>query len=152
LSYWEQLDLEYGPDDHRPGFRDEDERRAAWIQHRHWLMARCKFGWRPDGWWSFESTVPRPDDYERERALLWEHNLLSPEERAELETEWREEFEHAQTPDFTCCIGPSKWLAGPAARRAAYRSASIPHALIRKWTKERRCRERTIPKPVAEPV
>lgn len=153
LAWWQQLDLDYGPDDHRPGFRDEDERRAAWIRHRDWLMARCRHGFRCDAWWTFEAPIARPSDNDYERAALWEAGLLSDEERAELEDEWREEFELAQAPNFMCCIGPSKLLVGPAARRAALRSAGIPHALIKCWSAARRRRAKTIRKLAApEPV
>jgi hypothetical protein len=151
LSFWEQLDLEYGPDERRPCFRaDEAERRAVWSRHRDWLMAQCRHGFRPDAWWAFEAPITRPSDDDYERAALWEAGLLSDEERAEFEAEWREEFEYTLAPDFMLCIGPGKWLKGITARRAALRSAGIPRALIKRWSAARRRRTETIRK-LAEP-
>ena len=150
LSGWEQLSLEYGEANHRPGFRDEDARRAAWIRHRDWLMARCRHGRRPEAWWDFEAPIARPDDFDYEKAQLWEANLLTPEERAELEAEWREDFEAAQTPDFWLCVGPGEHLTGAVARHAHYRDRGIPRALIKRWSAERRRRAKTIHEP--EPV
>ena len=55
---------------------------------------------------------------------------------------WREEFERAQAPGFTFCIGErgdgrgAQWLTGQAAREAHYAWADVPRSLIAKWTKE----------------
>jgi hypothetical protein len=54
--------------------------------------------------------------------------LLFDNERAELLTRWREEFDRAQEPGFAHCIGHAKpgdtfatWLSGKAAKRGALR-------------------------------
>jgi hypothetical protein len=151
LSHWEELSLEYGEAPyHRPGFRDDDARRAAWIRHRGWFMARCRRGQRPQAWWDYECPIPRPDVYEYQKAALWEAGLLTPEERVELEGEWRAEFEQAQAPDFWLCFGGEN-LSGAAARRAWYRDRGIPRELVRRWGAARRRRERAVHK-LAEPT
>src|SRR5262249_52527742 len=78
-------------------------------------------------------------------------NLLTPEERAELEVEWRQDFEDAQAPDFWLCVGPGENLSGAAARRAWYRDRGIPRALLKRWSAARRRRDRTVRK-LAEPT
>jgi len=152
LTGWEELSLEYGEARyHRPGFRDDDARREAWFRHRDWLMARCRRGRRPAAYWDYEAPDLRPDVYEYEKAALWEANLLAPEERSQLEAEWREEFEQAQAPDFWHCLGPNENLTGAAARRAWYQDRGIPRDLVRRWSAARRRRTRTISK-LAQPA
>ena len=150
LSWWQELSLEYGEAPyHRPGFRDDDARREAWMRHRDWILARYRQGRRPKAWWDYECPVPRPEDYESERAVLWEADLLAPEERVELEAEWREDFEAAQAPDFWLCIGPGENLSSAAARRAWYRDRGIPRELVRRWSAARRRRDRVVRKLAA---
>src|SRR5262249_43345837 len=60
----------------------------------------------------------------------------SPEERAELESYWRADFEEAQAPDFRCCLGPNQ--QGAAARRVHYRDRGIPRELVRRWSEQHR--------------
>jgi hypothetical protein len=152
LTGWEELSLEYGEARyHRPGFGDDDARREAWFRHRDWLMARCRRGRRPEAWWDYEAPIPRPDDFDYQKAALWEANLLTPEERTELEGEWRADFEDAQTPDFWLCVGPGENLSGAAAQRAWYRDRGIPRELVRRWSTARRRRDRAVRK-LAEPT
>jgi hypothetical protein len=82
---------------------------------------------------------------EYETAALWEAGLLDEKEVAEAEASWREHFKRAHEPSFQYCIGHAKpgdtfatWIKGAEARRAHYRWAGIPKALIRKWTKNAR--------------
>jgi hypothetical protein len=156
LSFFEELSLEYGEAAHRPTFASDTERQAAWARHRNHLMRRWRHGWRSQAWWDYEAPIPLPRDQEYEKAALWEANLLSDAERAELEACWREEFERAQEPAFQHCIGHKKqgdtfatWLSGVAAKRAHYKWAGIPRELIRRWTAERWCRNKAICKRTA---
>jgi hypothetical protein len=58
---------------------------------------------------------------------------LDEDEAAALVTQWRQEFEKAQAPDFWLSTGPGSLLHGSAARRAHYRWADIPRALLKEW-------------------
>src|SRR5262249_43808821 len=85
---------------------------------------------------------------------LWEAGLLTPEEVTELKADWRRHFEHANEPDWIgFCKGQKPgttqawWLYGAQGRRAHYRWAGIPHALIQKWTAQRKRRSKTIRSP-----
>jgi len=144
LSFWEKLSLEYGEADHRPGFRDDAKRRAAWLHHRHWMLARCRDGRRPRAWWDYEAPIPEPDDCRYRQAALWAAGLLTLEERHQLQASWRKAFEEAQARDFSCVVAPGEVLKGEAARQAWYRNYGIPRQLLRRWTRERRRRDKTI--------
>jgi hypothetical protein len=112
----------------------------------------CNGGRRPAGWWEFESPIPYPGrDYAQ--AALYEAGLLTEGEVAELISRWRRDFERAQDPGFTYCVGFAKlgnttatWIQGEAARKALYRWSGIPKALLRKWTAERRRRGKIVRK------
>ena len=146
LSHDQEMSLWLGDHPYRPAFGSEQERRAAWVRHRDRLMvAWAKHGKRPAGWWDYESPVSRPD-YEREQSTLYEAELLSETERAELLAEWRREFERAHEPYFFHCDGPGAVYDGAAARRRHYAWAGIPRSLLTQWTAERRHRSRTIHK------
>jgi hypothetical protein len=143
LSAAERLALEWGVD----FYRSEEARRAGWERHRERLLEECDDGWRPAAWWTYEAPrlgVLRPREREYEKATLWEAGLLYTEEAAALETRWREQFARAQAPDFQFCTGQdpkrncAAWLNGDAARRAHYKWAGIPRALIKRWTSKRR--------------
>ena len=93
-----------------------------------------------------------------ERIALFEMAELTETELAELIPEWRECYEKASEPGFAYCIGHAKpgdthatWLSGPAARRAQYRWAGIPRALVKKWDAGRR-RAKTIRKLADSPA
>jgi hypothetical protein len=151
LSHEEEMSLQYGDLPGRPGFPSGEERRAAWFHHRDRLLMHCSDGRRPAGWWDFECPIRRPRDRDYAPAVLWEAGLLAESEVTELMAHWREHFERAQAPDFMFCIGHAKpgdtfatWLKGAAARRAHYRWAGIPRALLKEWTTQRRRRSRTI--------
>lgn len=146
-----QMSLRYGDLVDRPTFASEDERREAWFAHRDELMRDCGAGQRPAGWWDFESPIPRPRDRDYAAAALYEAGLLTDDEASSLTARWLRDFARAQAPGFAYCAGFAKpsdttatWLKGAAARRAHYRWAGIPRALIREWTAQRRHRGRTI--------
>jgi len=155
LSWSEEMSLEWGEADHRGvGFTTEQERRTAWERHRDYLVAKCDRGFRPAAWWDYDAPalgVRRPARQEYEKATLWEADLLSPKEKAMLEAQWREHFDHAVSADFFgFCIGYDRvrhcaiWAKGDEARREHHRWAGIPRALIKKWTAEHGRRAKTI--------
>jgi hypothetical protein len=88
LSADEQLELWLGPDERRGSlFSTAQELREAWARHKdrlmEWWGSNCR---RPAAWWEFEA----PDGLEfpgldHESRVLYEHNLLSPQERIEFE-------------------------------------------------------------------
>jgi hypothetical protein len=144
LSHGQRMFLLYGPADRwDDAFADEREVREAWNQHRAHILSTYRSGRRPWAWWALESAISFPG-YDRERAVLFEAELLGEEERAELEAEWRQAFEKAQAPDFWLCLGPGRHLYGAPARRRHYRWADIPRSLLKEWTAERRRRGKTI--------
>jgi hypothetical protein len=150
LSPEQDMSLRYGELASRPGFANTEQRKAAWFYHRDRLLMHCNGGQRPAGWWEFESPIPYPGrDYGE--AALWENGLLTSTEVTELTARWRRDFERAQDPGFTYCVGFAKpgdtvatWIQGKAARKALYRWSGIPKALLRKWTAERRRRSKAI--------
>jgi hypothetical protein len=128
-----------------------------WLKHKDQIMASTRAGSRPEEWWAYEKRIPQPRGLGDERITLFEMAELTETELAELIPEWRECYEKASEPGFAYCIGHAKpgdthatWLSGPAARRAQYRWAGIPRALVKKWDAERRRRAKTIRK-IAEP-
>jgi hypothetical protein len=128
-----------------PGFRDDAERREAWAQHRDVLLAHCQ-GSRPRAWWDYEAPIALPSDPDQQSAALYAANLLAERERNTMVALWRERFDMAQGPNFVGFCTGDGWIDGDAGRAAHYRWAGIPRALIRKWTAERRRRERQIAK------
>ena len=88
-------------------------------------------GRRPAGYYEFEYAGRRPP-YDLERSTLWREDLLTVEEKAELEAWWKVEFEKAHAPDFFISTG-SEVLHGDAAVQAHLRWADVPHELARRW-------------------
>ena len=151
LSHEGQMSLRYGELASRPGFASEEERRAAWFNHRDELLQHCSGGQRPAGWWDYESPIPYPRDRAYAAATLYENGLLNESELAELMIHWRQAFERSQNPRFMFCLGFAKpsdpvasWLKGAAARKAHYRWAGIPRELLKEWMTQRRRQSRTI--------
>jgi len=69
--------------------------------------------------------------------------LLTADEKAELEREWKAAFQEAQPDDFTLNDGGGEILRGDCARAAHYAHHDIPRELLRRWEKaERRRRAR----------
>jgi hypothetical protein len=146
LTHAQDMVLQYGASDRwADAFRDESEHRDAWIRNRDRLLAWYRHARRPQAWWQFEAPIPDPG-YEREQSALYAAGLLGEDERAELVAWWREQFEKAQAPDFWLCLGPGRFLKDEPARRAQYREADIPRALLSQWTARHRRRSNTIRK------
>ena len=68
---------------------------------------------------------------------LYEAGLLTEEEIAELRPFWRAEFDRANRADFFFVSGPGEYLTGKAAKRAHYKWACIPRAVLKELAAER---------------
>jgi hypothetical protein len=139
LSPAQEQELWLGAPDTGSSFAGEEERSEAWFRHRERLMAMwgCH-GKRPVAWWQYESP---PELYypgaDYEKSTLYEADLLSESEKAQLVANWRREFDHASAPGFTHVASPGKFLSGPPAFEAHMRWADIPPSLLEEWTAER---------------
>src|SRR5262249_28644407 len=142
LSQMQELWLGPNPS-HGSLFSSREELQAAWEKHRDEVMRLWgSHGRRPMAWWEFDAGDLKHPGYSRERSTLWRAGVLTEAEKAELERDWRREFETAQTPDFTMNTG-CEILTGDRARTAHYRWADVPHELVKRWEKaERRRRVR----------
>jgi len=122
-------------------FCTREELVAAWAAGRAVVMRLWgSHGRRPAGFYEFEWEGSRPA-YDVERSTLWRAGVLSAEEKAELEREWRCGFETAQTPDFSMNTG-CEILTGARAQTAHYRWADVPAELVQRWTAEHKRRRR----------
>jgi hypothetical protein len=85
-------------------------------------------GRRPAGWHEFErpAGLHIDEDLDNERSVLWRAGLLGADEKAELEHEWREEFEWAHAFGLDA-----------ARRRKHFAWADIPVELQQLWSKQR---------------
>jgi hypothetical protein len=147
----QEMELWLGAPDAGSSFASEEERSAAWFRHRDRLMAMWATGGkRPVAWWQYEAPAelyyPGPD---YERSTLFEADLLSESEKAELLAYWRREFDRANAPGFSHCAGPGKFFAGEEAREAHIKWADIPPTLVEEWTAEHQQKERP-PSAIAE--
>jgi hypothetical protein len=130
IGYSEALELWLGPS-HQGGscFGSREELVAAWERGREYVMRQWgSNGRRPQIWWELETDLPYPG-YHRERSFLWQYGLLGSEERVEVETEWRRDFDAARG-------------MGARERREQYEHHDIPDELIQAWTAARRRRGR----------
>src|SRR5262245_1553563 len=149
LTYSELQELWLGTSHDGSLFGSREELRAAWEKNRDLMMRLWgRGGRRPAAYYEFEWSGVRPA-YDLERSTLWRAGLLTAEEKAALEREWRAEFEKAQAADFTLNDGRGL-LKGNRARRAHYAWADIPAELIEAWSAERRRRGKVIRKLEAE--
>lgn len=129
-------ELWLGPNPSYSVLRSEQEAHKAWLQYRDEVMSLSGRGRRPLAWWVFEAGDLRHPGYDLERSTLFQACRLTEAERAELLTYWREQFDRANAPDFSCRDGRGKSLEGEAARRAHYRRADIPPVLVAVWSAE----------------
>jgi hypothetical protein len=145
LSHDQEMTLLYGEEPRWFSVPTEAEHRDAWARNRDRILASHRHGRRPMAWWRFEAPIKFPG-YEHQQSALFEAGLLTEEERAELASWWREQFERAQRADFFFCEGPGSFFRGSVARRKHYAWADIPRELVRKWTAEHKPRAKTIRK------
>jgi len=137
LSLSQLQELWLGPNPCRGSlFASREELQTAWEQNKDKVMALWgNHGRRPRAFYEFEWSGPRPA-YDVERSSLWRARVLTKAEKAELEAEWKEEFEHAQRPGFAFHTGGEIW-EGERARSGHYAWADIPVELVERWTDER---------------
>jgi hypothetical protein len=146
LNYGALMELWLGPPHDGSYFGSREELEQAWEQNRDLVMRLWgSHGRRLMAWWEFDAGDLKHPGYDRERSTLWRAGVLTAEEKAELEREWRREFEQAQAPDFTVNDGSGEVLTGIRARRAHYAWADVPDELVERWTAERRRRWRQPP-------
>ena len=120
-------------------FRSREELEQAWLQHQGEIMCDWdKPARRPAAWHEFVWTG-EPLDYDTERSTLWRADILEPEERAAIESEWFAEFQWAYAQGFDA-----------KRRRQHFKSNDIPIELARKWTSERRRSTKAIKKLAGE--
>ena len=112
-------------------FDSPEQLRDAWDRGRAVVMRLWAHGGRrPQGWWHLDPEAEglRYPGYDRERSFLYAAGVLTEEERAALEREWRREFDAACGLDV-------------AERRAHYEHHDIPRELVRRWSAAARRRQ-----------
>jgi len=136
----EKFELVTGPAQWGSVFPDRESLHRAWLSARDELLARAQPGRRPQAYYEFEWEGDRPP-YDSERSELWRRGLLTEEEKAALEAEWRSEWEFCHRPGFAIARAwPNSLLKGAAARREHLREADVPCELVQDWTAVRRDR------------
>ena len=87
-----------------------------------------------------------------ERSVLWEAGVLTEQERAELEREWRCQWDRCwdEQRDFFHCAGPDKIYRGHEARVRHLAWADVPPALVYLWLAERERRGQVVAEATAE--
>ena len=148
FSAGEKMELQYGPNPTQGSlFSTREGLESAWVACRDELLERANPGRRPAIWWELEASglgLEWPG-YFNERSYLYKAGVLSAEEKAELEREWKAEFEVAQKANFLLNDGSGEILMGDCARQAHYAWADIPRELVKRWTaaaRRRRARAR----------
>jgi hypothetical protein len=153
LDASQMMELWLGPNRSQGSlFSSRAELEAAWREHGAQVMAMWgRGGRRPQIWWELAAPALglKWPGYFNEQSYLHDAGALAAEEKAELERQWKVEFERAQTPDFTLNDGGGEILVGDCARVAHYRWADIPDKLVKRWTAARRRRERQSAAPSA---
>jgi hypothetical protein len=125
LSPGEKMELIYGPSPAMGSYFDSREAlQAAWVAMRDELLGRANPGRRPAAFYEFEYPGVRPP-YDSERSVLWREGLLTADEKAVLEAEWKVKFEKARG-------------MGAQERREHLEHHDVPPELIEQWQGERR--------------
>jgi hypothetical protein len=91
------------------------------------------------GWWLYESPFQNPQHpgIDHERSILYEFSdVLSADERAELEAQWRQDFERSWSPNFSF-YADGKIYSGDDARWGHWLFVDLPPPLLDKWMAER---------------
>jgi hypothetical protein len=136
-------------------FNSREELEQAWTEHRDELMARWgSHGRRPMIWWELAAGDLKYPGYAHERSFLWRAGVLTADERAELEAEWKTAFAEAVAPEFTLNDG-NGILVGDCARAAHYAHHDIPDKLVKRWSaaaRRRRARQPVISSAPTEEV
>jgi hypothetical protein len=119
-------ELWLGPGNDGSIYNSPEELRASWEENRPEVMRIwATNGKRPMAWWYFDAPglgLKWPG-YDRQQSYLYDHNVLSEEERTQLLAFWRREFDHNQSPVHL------DW-------------ADVPASLRRRWMTARKRRPR----------
>src|SRR5262245_27235877 len=96
LTISQLMELQYGPNPSGSYFASKEELFAGWQRARERLLEQSRPGYRPMGWWAFDTDVRYPGYY-LERSTLWRMpGVISAEERVTLEHEWKAAFAEAR--------------------------------------------------------
>jgi hypothetical protein len=148
LTHAQEIELWLGPRSDGSSFVSDEHRRVMWFRHRgRFMQLWAKGGRRPMGWWLYESPFRsrRHPGTDHERSILYEFSdVLSADERAELEAEWRREFDRSWDEHFFYCAGPDKIYSGDDARWQHWLWADLPPPLLDRWMAERQRRSRVV--------
>jgi hypothetical protein len=137
LSPDAMMELWLGRSHHGSLFRTRQELATAWRMHGERVSTLYAVpGRRVQGWWEFEAPAGLKRDYDTERSTLWAAGLLGDEERAELEREWRKEYQRAHQPNFVF-HGRAGILKGAEAIAAHLAWADVPLKLLTEWAAQR---------------
>ena len=146
LTATQEMELWLGPSHHGSAFESDEHRRAMWFRHRDKIMRQWgRGGRRPMGWWLYESPWNRRHPgIDHERSILYEFSdVLSADERTELEAYWRKEFERSWSPNFSF-FADGKMYSGDAARWQHWLFVDLPPPILDQLMAERERRGRVI--------
>lgn len=148
LTHTQAMELWLDAGSSGSSFESDAHKREVWFRHREKLMAWWgKGGRRPMGWWCFEAREMglRFPGQAHERSALYEFtDVLSADERAQLEAEWRKEFDRSWDEHFFFCAGPDKIFTGDDARWQHWLFVDLPPPLLDKFMAERERRGQVI--------
>jgi hypothetical protein len=147
LNFAQQQELWLGVCRNSSAFENEAHARVAWARHKGRIMELWgRNGRRPVAWWHFEKGLRHPG-IEHERSILFEFpefaDVLSADERAELEAYWRKEFERSWGPNFSF-DADGRIYSGDAARWQHWLFVDLPPPLLDQLMAERERRGRVI--------
>jgi len=130
LTYSELQELWLGCPPGGSNFASPEELHNAWLRGRAVTMRLWgSHGRRPQGWWHLDPEAAGLcyPGYFRERSYLYEHGVLSQQERDLVEAAWKAAFNTARA-------------MSARERREHYEHHDIPSELVEAWTAERRRR------------
>jgi hypothetical protein len=128
ITSLQELELWLGHPRHGSAFANDEQRRAAWFEHRDRLMSywACN-GNRPMAWWRYEAPIKWPG-YNLAKSTLWAAGLLETAEARALEEDWHEAFDQSLMPGFRF-----QGLTGYEAHIAFLVFKGVPATLAEEW-------------------
>src|SRR5262249_3377606 len=120
-------ELWLGPNAAGSIFHSRAELAAAWAKHREEVMATWgSNGRRPQEWDEFEAPIDVQRDDNHEKSTLYTRGLLGADEARQVEAEWRQLFDQAQSR-----------FRSIHKRRQYYQNCDIPEVLCNQWEAEK---------------